>query len=404
MSGGCVLLQAAVVLSPQTLPADPQQQRWPWWALLPLYPYGTRPTLLRELIPGRVWSLEQLHGIWYVAVPIRMTVLRVEGGLLLYAPLPPTRELLADLHGLEEHYGPVISIVLGTSSGLEHKLPVAALARAFPEATLWVSDKQWSFPISLPSTWLGFPRNRTRVLGVDGWPHAEQLVWISLGPIDLGLGCFHEVACIDQATGSLLVTDALVSITKTPPPIFDLDPTPLLFHARQKGSDPLVDSSTMRMRGWKRIVLFANYFRPQSVRVPSLQQVLQEAIKAEHRRARSHFGIYPFEWSSGWEEEADQLIDNVLSANGVGLAPVLERLVFPRSKSPFIAWMRSLANASRIDQLIAAHYDAPVEITNDSLRTYAAMLEQRQWAPSEGSWQLLAAIDSTLVKWKLVPN
>jgi hypothetical protein len=70
--------------------ASATDQHWPWWPLLPLYPYGRRPTLVRELIPRRIWSFEQLHGVWYVAVPIRMTVVRVEEGLLLYSPIPPT--------------------------------------------------------------------------------------------------------------------------------------------------------------------------------------------------------------------------------------------------------------------------------------------------------------------------
>ena len=45
-------------------------QRWPWWPLLPLYPYGRRHTVFSELIPGQVWSLEQLQGVYYVAVPV----------------------------------------------------------------------------------------------------------------------------------------------------------------------------------------------------------------------------------------------------------------------------------------------------------------------------------------------
>ena len=72
-------------------------QFWPWWPLLPLYPYGRRRTLVRELIPGQVWSFEQLQGVFYVAVPIRMTVVRLRGGLLLYAPVPPTGEVRAAL-------------------------------------------------------------------------------------------------------------------------------------------------------------------------------------------------------------------------------------------------------------------------------------------------------------------
>jgi len=58
----------------------------PWWPLLPLYPYGRRRTLVRELVPGLVWGFEQLQGLFYVAVPIRMTVVRLREGLL---PLRP---------------------------------------------------------------------------------------------------------------------------------------------------------------------------------------------------------------------------------------------------------------------------------------------------------------------------
>jgi hypothetical protein len=94
--------------------------------------------LVRELIPAQLWSFEQLQGIFYVAVPIRMTVARVRGGLMLYAPVAPTAEVCRHLRDLEERFGPVLSIVLPTASGLEHKLPVPAMARAFPEAEVWV--------------------------------------------------------------------------------------------------------------------------------------------------------------------------------------------------------------------------------------------------------------------------
>ena len=67
-----------------------EDQSWPWWPLLPLYPYGRRATHFEELIPGQIWSLEQLQGIYYVAVPVRLTVAKVPGGLMLINPLPPS--------------------------------------------------------------------------------------------------------------------------------------------------------------------------------------------------------------------------------------------------------------------------------------------------------------------------
>ena len=240
---------------------------------MPLYPYGRRRTLVRELVPGQVWSFEQLQGIFYVAVPIRMTVLRLREGLLLYGPVAPTRELLVQLRQLEATYGPVCTIVLATSSGLEHKLPLPALARAFPRAQVWVSPGQWSFPVQLPLRWLGFPPGRTHTLIEDGLPHGDQLVWDSLGPVDLGLGRFQDVCCLHRASGSLLVTDSLVAIGAEPPELFDADPTPLLFHARDRGDEPLIDSAEQRRKGWQRLVLFASYFQPAPLEVRPMAEV-----------------------------------------------------------------------------------------------------------------------------------
>ena len=222
---------------------NPADQRWGFWPLLPLYPYGRRRTLFSELIPGQLWSLEQLQGVYYVAVPVRLTVAKVPGGLMLVNPLPPTGEVRQAIAGLEQQHGPVRTIVLPTASGLEHKLPLGPLARAFPDADIWVCPGQWSFPVQLPLSWLGVPARRTKVLFDDGLPHGDVCEWFSLGPLDLGVGRFQEVSCLHRPSGALLVTDALVGISAEPPALFDLDPTPLLFHARERGDEPLIDSA-----------------------------------------------------------------------------------------------------------------------------------------------------------------
>ncbi len=382
---------------------SPHEQRWPWWPLLPLYPYGRRLTLVRALIPGRIWSFEQLHGIWYVAVPIRMTVVKVGEGLMLYAPIPPTEEVVARLRELEAEEGPIQTIVLPTASGLEHKVPVPALARAFPAATLWVTDQQWSFPLRLPAPWLGFPPRRTRVLGRDGLPHADQLDWIPLGPLELGLGTFLELACLDRATGALLVTDALVAIQETPPELFAADPVPLLFHARERGSDPFIDGEANRRKGWKRILLFANFFRPASVSVPAPGPLLGDLFQPGCRTAREHFGFYPFRWSADWESEAAELLNRFASDRPVGLAPVLERLVFPGAQQLYVDWLRQLARRSELQLLISAHYHAPQPCDAQHLMQLADRVEHTAWAPSLDSWATLAAIDQTLLDWKLIP-
>jgi hypothetical protein len=276
--------------------------------------------------------------------------------------------------------------------------------RACPGATLWISERQWSFPLQLPSSWLGFPAGRTRTLGPEGFPHPDQLDWISLGPIDLGLGTFHELACVDRASGTLLVTDALVSIPAAAPAIFDRDPTPLLFHARERGAEPLRDSPEQRLKGWKRIVLFANYFRPSAVSVPALPDLVSDVWTAEQRSPRTHFGLYPFRWSEDWEKQADRLMHDQDAAIGFGVAPVLERLVFVRNRSVVLAWLHRLAKIDDLKLLIPAHYGEVALPSSQALADFADQIEARSWAPSEGSWELLASIDQVLVRTGLVPD
>jgi hypothetical protein len=357
---------------------------------------------VRELIPGEVWGFEQLQGIWYVAVPIRMTVLRLSGGLLLYAPIAPTGEVLRELRRLEERHGPVVTIVLPTSSGLEHKLPVPAMARAFPAARIWLTPRQWSFPLNLPSAWLGFPADRTRVLFEQGVPHADELEWLPLGPLDLGVGTFLEAVCLHRASGALLLTDALVGIPPDPPALFALDPTPLLFHARDRGDEPLRDTAGNRQRGWRRLVIFASYLRPRRLEVPPLTEVLRHSLAPECRTPRVHFGLYPFRWLPGWEDDFDQLVPGGRLA--ISVAPVLERLVFPRSREVLLTWLRSLTRLGSVRWLVPAHYEAPLACNGEELTLLADRIEAGPWAPQDGPWQTLASIDRTLLRLGVVPE
>jgi hypothetical protein len=220
----------------------------------------------------------------------------------------------------------------------------------------------------------------------------------------LGLGTFLELACLDQASGSLLVTDALVSIPASVPSIYSLDPTPLLFHARDRGSEPLIDTAENRLKGWKRIVLFANYFRPASIHVPALKLIWDEVLASTHRHPRSHFGFYPFQWSADWESQADQLIFESEQDQGFILAPVLERLVFVRAKEIFLQWLNNLSTYPEIKRLISAHYQAPFPVKQGSFESYAEKLSQRHWAPSGGSWEVLASIDNSLIRLGVVAD
>ena len=377
-------------------------QGWPWWPLLPLYPYGCRRSVFSELIPGQLWSLEQLQGVYYVAVPVRLTVAKVPGGLMLLNPLPPTGEVRQAIARLEQAHGPVRTIVLPTASGLEHKLPLGPLARVFPDAEVWVCPGQWSFPVQLPLAWLGVPARRTKVLFDDGLPHRDVCEWFSLGPLDLGVGRFQEVSCLHRPSGALLVTDALVGISVEPPALFDLDPTPLLFHARERGDEPLNDSPDARRRGWARLVLFASYLRPEPLEVPGLKALLGDAFKPGLRSLKAHFGLYPFRWKSGWQAAARSLMGD--DEPCLQVAPVLERLVLPRAQTAMLQWLDQLSTQADLRWLVPAHYSAPLVFDQKRIQQLKVELTERSWASSSDNWEFLGSIDRRLLQLGVVPE
>ncbi|MBD0335927.1 MAG: DUF4336 domain-containing protein, partial [Cyanobacteria bacterium Co-bin13] len=176
---------------------------WPFWPVVPLYPYGQRRTLRQEIVKDTIWTFDQVQGIFYVIVPIRMTVVRLErGGLLVYAPVAPTPECVRLLQELEARHGEVKYIVLPTVSGIEHKVFVGPFARCFSRAQVFVAPDQWSFPVNLPLAWLGLPANRTQVLPAESSksPFCDDFDYAILGPLGLGLGPFVEVAFFHRST------------------------------------------------------------------------------------------------------------------------------------------------------------------------------------------------------------
>lgn len=156
------------VQAKQSQEVNSQDFSWQFWFTLPIYPFGKRQTIRNEVIKDTIWTFDQIQGIFYVVVPIRMTAVKLaEGGLLIYAPVAPTPECIRLINELVAKHGDVKYIILPTISGVEHKIFVGPFARHFPNATVFVAPSQWSFPLNLPLSWLGLPRKRTQVLPVD---------------------------------------------------------------------------------------------------------------------------------------------------------------------------------------------------------------------------------------------
>ncbi len=377
-------------------------RKWNWWPLFPLYPYGNKKTLCKEIIPDQIWSLEQIQGLYYVAVPIRMTIIKVENGLMIFNPLPPTKELINEINKLIIIHGPVKSIVLPTASGLEHKIGLPALSRIFYDSDIWLCPGQWSFPINLPLDFLGIPSSRTKILFENGTPYQHLMKWTSLGPINLGLGRFQEASCFHIPSGTLIVTDAIVGIKSKPPEIFDYDPTPLLFHSRERGDEPLIDSIENRIKGWARLVLFSSFLRPGKLNIPPLSYVIKYSFKKELRNRRSHFGIYPFKWEKNWEDSLSSIMND--KNPKIQIAPVLQKLIFPRAKELLCQWLEEIKEFNGMSYLISAHYSSPINFNKEVCQKLIKDIESENWDASGEDSRFLENFYNRLYKLGIIPE
>jgi hypothetical protein len=386
-------------------PSNPKDLAWKFWQVVPLYPYGRRRTIRKEVVKGSIWTFDQIQGIFYVVVPIRMTVVKLEaGGLLVYAPVAPTPECIRLVNELVAEHGDVKYIILPTVSGIEHKVFVGPFARYFANAHVYVSPHQWSFPFNLPLSWLGMPWGRTSILpeDVSQAPFASQFDYAVLGAIELGLGKFAEVALFDKRSQTLLVTDTIVSISEDPPEILQLDPYPLLFHARDSAAEAITDTEANRIRGWQRTALFLFYFRPQVLTTISFTQALLDIAKAPERSRKAFFGLFPFRWREDWYKSFE-----ILRGNGrIFVAPILQTLILNRDPQAVIAWADKVAGWN-FTRIIACHFDNAIAVTPSEFRQAFNFLEKNPQPLStanlpEEDFEVLNQINNILQEYRII--
>ncbi|MDJ0798989.1 MAG: DUF4336 domain-containing protein [Calothrix sp. MO_167.B12] len=389
------------VVNTQT--TNPQDFSWRFWFTLPIYPFSRRRTIRQEVVRDTIWTFDQLQGIFYVVVPIRMTVVKLDaGGLLVYAPIAPTKECIRLLEELVAVHGNVKYIILPTISGLEHKVFVGPFARKFPQAQVFIIPDQWSFPVNLPINWLGLPRKRTYILPPDSnqAPFGNEFDYATLGTIELGTGKFAEVGFFHRASRSLLVTDTIISIPEEPPAIAQLDPYPLLFHARDKATDAIIDNRANRLKGWQRIALFAMYFRPNVLEITRWGEVFRNAFQAPERSAKAYFGLYPFQWQPNWERSF-----HALQGDGrLFVAPILQALILNRAPRETLNWADRVAQWD-FQRIIPCHLDSPITATPHEFRQAFCFLEAHNQSCTlpEEDFRVLRGIDAQLNQRGIVP-
>jgi hypothetical protein len=192
----------------------------------------------------------------------------------------------------------------------------------------------------------------------------DEINYEVLGPFNFkSVGGFSETAFYHKATKSLLVTDTVVSVTKTPPPVIQEDPRALLFHARDNITDVVEDTPINRERGWRRMVQFGLVFFPSQIEVISAEEALKEAKQIDPRMANLGDGAVPlklYPWS--WNGNSDARNFERISQNGkvsVFIAVLVGsgfKLSLMQSLENFTAFLPSYFNKTDIGSRTRGHH------------------------------------------------
>ena len=405
---------AAAVAADASGPADESYLLWP---LLPLAPYGRKRTIVDELIPGRMWAFEQKLGTLYVHVPVRMTVIKLDGdasrgeppGLFVYNPVAPTRACVRAMRRLEAEHGPVRHVVLGTL-GLEHKVYFGPFAQRFAAtARAWYTPGQYSFPVKgLPETLLGFPRGAAPVPADGGLaartaPWSAELEHATLGPFFSRDGGFGETAFHHRASGTTLVTDTLVAVRDWPwrgNAILEDDPRPLLYHARDDARERVEDTPQARAKGWRHVALFGLLFQPSPIDVVERPADFLADARATRNPELGWNGLYPFVWA---RDDAPSFAA-LRGTRGKGLlvAPILQTLLLNREPDACLAWAERVG-AWPTKRLAPCHLANWIETDGAEIKSAFAFLRtgvvpDGQAAPLAADLTVLEDADAALVK------
>eukprot|EP01041_Mallomonas_annulata_P007445 gene7445-15226_t len=367
------------------------------FSLLPLAPGPRRKTILKEVVPGTIWTMDQIQGVVNVNVPVRATIIKLkDGGLFVHNPVAPTKECLSMIKSISAKYGPVKHIVLA-SLGLEHKALAGPFSQYFPKADVWIQPGQWSFPINLPNALLGFPlgsRLKEIPSNSSETPWFADIDHLSLGPLFFkSVGGFGETAFFHRSTKTLLVTDAVVSIGDEPPDILTEDPRAILFHARDEMLDVVEDTRETRRKGWRRLVIFGLFFFPSGISVSNiidtfrqLPSVTPEMASLGRGSIPINGGLYPWKWIKSETANFKAL------QGGLLVAPILRKLILNREPTRVLEWADKVSKWP-FQRIITSHIGNDIKSNGKEFRAAFSFLETNPSGPQPDNADL-ALLDS----------
>jgi len=178
------------------------------------------------------------------------------------------------------------------------------------------------------------------------------------------VGAFSETAFFHKATKSLIITDTVVSVTKTPPKIIQEDPRAMLFHARDYSNESVKDTPEIREKGWRRMVQFGLVFFPSQIDVMSVSGALNDSKSLDPSLKNLGdgavpIGLYPWTWHGN---NADERNFETISKNGALFCPpILTKLILDREPEKTLEWVDRVSSRFPFERIIPGHLNNNVK-------------------------------------------
>ena len=308
----------------------------------PLYGESYRKTIKRPLASNEstndIWALEQNLELGPLQTPMRCTVIRLQNGKLwVHAPLAPTQEFFDLVESCGSGDPSAVAHVVVPTYALEHKVFVKDALQRWPNAKLWTSPQQFSFPFQASEQFV-FGKSVDGILDSSiNPPWSDEIDHATLEGGTFNIGGTPTTLCetvfFHKASKSLIVTDAVAQIPTSVPPLND--PDKLLLISKRSTSDPMPpDTPQARLDGWEKTALLVSYFFPEHEE-PDPDQL----------------GVVT--WTDGWQDNFKALAGRLICP------PVVRTLIYAQNP----ARVQSLVDRVsqwEFDQIVPAHFEAPI--------------------------------------------
>ena len=130
------------------------------------------------------------------------------------------------------------------------------------------------------------------------------------------------------------------------------DPQNLLLISKRSTADAFpADTAESRQVGWEKTALLVSYFFP------------------EHEELDPEAGLGVVTWTEGWHDNFNALAGRLI------VPPVVRTLIYAQEPSQVKRWAKRVAERWEFEQIVPAHWEAPIRASPKEFERAFAFLE-----------------------------